>query len=124
MTTIELKHNKLLLTVHGFDVILSFKKHLEVPLAHVKSAEVGVAPAAREQLRHSLRVPGTSLPGIVTAGSYVEDGRWMFWNIHSGERAVTIWIEHERYDAIVVDVEDPAAIVERINARLATAKRT
>ncbi|HWE28255.1 MAG TPA: hypothetical protein VHB97_09650 [Polyangia bacterium] len=118
MTTIELIDETLQLTVRGFDVVLALKKHLVIPLAHVTRADLGVAAAARERLHHSLRMPGTSLPGIVTAGSYVEDGRWMFWDIHSGDHAITIWIEHERYDAIVADVDDPAATVARINARL------
>ncbi len=122
MTNIELTEDKLLLTVRGFDVILALKKHLEVALAHVKGAEVGVAPAARERLKSSLRLPGTYLPGIITAGSYREDGRWMFWDVHSGEQAITIWIEHERYDAIIVDVDEPAAAVEKIRARLGESK--
>jgi hypothetical protein len=121
MTTIELTEDKLRLTVRGFDVVLAFKKHLEVPLRHVKGAEVGVAPEARERLSHSLRIPGTRLPGIVTAGSYYELGRWMFWDVHSGDNAITIWIEHERYDAIVVDVEEPANVVASINTKLPTA---
>lgn len=118
MTTIELTDDKLELTVRGFDVVLALKKHLSIPLAHVTRVEAGVAAEAREQLRHSLRMPGTYLPGIVTAGSYVEHGRWMFWDVHSGERAITIFVEHERYDAVVVDVDDPAATVARIEERL------
>lgn len=118
MTTIELTDDKLELTVRGFDVVLALKKHLSVPLAHVTRVETGVAPGAREQLRNSLRMPGTYLPGIITAGSYVEHGRWMFWDVHDGERAITIFVEHDRYDAIVVDVDDPAATVARIRQRL------
>lgn len=118
MTTIELTDDKLELTVRGFDVILALKKHLSVPLANVTRVEVGVAAGAREQLHDSLRMPGTYLPGIITAGSYVEHGRWMFWDVHSGERAITIFLDHDRYDALVVDVDDPAATVARIDARL------
>jgi hypothetical protein len=115
MTTLEILDGKLHLTVKGLDVILAFKRHLEIPLEHVKSAVVGITPAAKEQLSHSLRVPGTHLPGVLTAGSYVEHGHWMFWDVHhTGEHAITIDITHERYQAIVVDVEDPAATVAKI----------
>ncbi len=118
MTTIELTDDKLELTVRGFDVVLALKKHLSVPLSHVTRVEVGVAAEARDRLRDSLRMPGTYLPGIITAGSYVEHGRWMFWDVHSGEQALTIFIEHEKYDAVVVDVDDPVAAKARIDARL------
>jgi hypothetical protein len=118
MTEIALAADKLVLTVKGFDVVLSFKHHLEIPLAHVARVELGVAAEAKDRLHESLRLPGTSFPGIITAGSYREHGRWMFWDIHSGDHAITIWLRHDRYDAIVVDVEDPAATVDKINWRL------
>lgn len=118
MTEITLTDDTLTLTVRGFDVILALRHHLEIPLSHVARVELGVAAEARDHLRESLRLGGTHLPGIVTAGSYVEHGRWMFWNIHSGEHAITLWLHHDRFDAIVVDVADPPAEVSRITARL------
>lgn len=115
MTTIEIRGGKLHLTVNGLDVILAFKRHLEIPLEHVRGAVVGITPAAKEQLSQSLRVPGTHLPGVLVAGSYVEHGHWMFWDVHhSGEHAITISIAHERYQAIVVDVAEPAIVVAKI----------
>jgi hypothetical protein len=115
MTTIEILGGKLHLTVKGIDVILAFKRHLEVPLENVRSAVVGVTAEVKARLHQSLRIPGTGIPGVITAGSYVEHGRWMFFDIHSGERAITIEVAHEHYDAIVVDVDDPAATVAKIN---------
>ena len=60
MTTVETTHDKLVLTVHGFDIILALKHRLEIPLAHVLGAEVGVTDEVRERLSHSLRLPGTA----------------------------------------------------------------
>jgi hypothetical protein len=122
MTSVESTHDKLILTVHGFDVILALKHRLEIPLQHVLGAEIGVADEVRERLRHSLRMPGTHLPGIITAGSYVEHGRWMFWDIHDGANAITIRIEHEKYDRLIVDVEDPASTVAAITTALAAVR--
>ncbi|MCU1282060.1 MAG: hypothetical protein JWM53_5606 [bacterium] len=119
MTTIEMTHDKLVLTVKGFDVILALKHHLEIPLAHVLGAEVGVSDEVRARLSHSLRLPGTHLPGLITAGSYAEHGRWMFWDIRNGDQAITIRIAHEKYDRVVVDVEDPASAVAAITTALA-----
>ncbi|MDB4970760.1 MAG: hypothetical protein JWN44_6449 [Myxococcales bacterium] len=123
MTTVETTHDKLLLTVQGFDIILALKHRLEIPLTHVLGAEVGVTDEVRERLSHSLRLPGTHLPGIITAGSYAEHGRWMFWDIRSGKSAVTIRITHEKYDRIVVDVADPASTVAAITTALAAIAR-
>ncbi len=120
MTTIEISEGTLHLRVRGFDVVLAVKKQLAVPLAHVQRAEIGVSPEATERLEHSLRMPGTAVPGVVIAGHYREHGRWMFWDIHSGKQAITIRLDHEHFDALVVDVEDPAATVAQINAALAS----
>ncbi len=118
MTTIEINDGKLHLRVRGLDIVLALKKELTVPLSHITRAEVGVAADALDRLHHSIRMPGTAIPGVVIAGSYRESGRWMFWDIHSGEQAITIWLTHEHYDAIVVDVADPATTVGQINGAL------
>ncbi len=118
MTSVVLAGDTLRLTLRGWSPLLAFKKRVEVPLAHVRRAEVGVAPEARAWLRGSLRLPGTHLPGVIVAGSYRKQGRWTFWDIRSGTRAITIWLDGDaRWDAIVVDVADPEAAVARINAR-------
>jgi hypothetical protein len=123
MTSVETTHEKLILTVHGFDVILALKHRLEIPLSHVAGADLGVSDEMRERLRHSLRLPGTHLPGIITAGSYAEHGRWMFWDIHHGDSAITIRLTHEKYDALVVDVADPAHTVAQIRTALGSVAR-
>ena len=121
MTSIEATHDKLVLTVRGFDVVLALKHTLEIPLAHVLGAEIGIDDALRERLRGSLRMPGSHIPGVITAGSYVTHGSWMFWDVHGdGDKAITIAIAHEKYDRVVVDVEDPHAAVASIRTAIAS----
>jgi hypothetical protein len=123
MTTIETTEGKLALTIHGLDVILAFTHRLEIPLSHVVGVDVGVSDEARVRLQHSLRLPGTHVPGLITAGSYAEHGRWMFWNIKTGKNAITIRVTHEKYDSVVVDVEDPASSVAQIRSAIAAVRR-
>ncbi len=118
VTEVALAGDKLLVTIKGFDVVLALKHHLEIPLAHVARVELGVAAEAKQRLHESLRLPGTYVPGIITAGSYRAGGRWMFWDIHSGDYAITLWLQHEHYEAIVVEVEDPVATIDKIKWRL------
>jgi hypothetical protein len=118
MTKVEIVGDKLLLTVQGIDVVLAFKKHLEVPLAHVSAVELGITEEAQAELDRSIRLPGAYMPGIAIAGRFYREGRWLFWNIHKGERAITIALDHEDYVSLVVEVEDPAKAVEEIRAAL------
>jgi len=118
MTKVEIIGDKLLLTVQGIDVVLAFKKHLEVPLAHVSGVELGITEEAQAELDRSIRLPGAYMPGIAIAGRFYREGRWLFWNIRKGERAITIALDHEDYVSLVVEVEDPAEVVAAIRGAM------
>ncbi|MFO0658703.1 MAG: hypothetical protein U0165_02560 [Polyangiaceae bacterium] len=118
MTKVEIVGDKLVLTVNGIDVVLAFKKHLEVPFSSITGVELGIAAEAQSKLDDSIRLPGAYMPGIAIAGSYLEHGKWMFWNIHKGANAVSIKLNHEKYEYLVVEVEDPKATVALISSKL------
>jgi hypothetical protein len=119
MTRVEIIGDKLSLTIEGIDVILSFKKHLEVPLAHVTGVELGITKEAQARLDKSIRIPGAYMPGIAIAGHFYRDGHWVFWNIHKGEKAITIVLDHEKFVNLVVEVEDPTSAVAAIRQAIA-----
>jgi hypothetical protein len=107
------------LTVHvtGVDRILAFKSTITVPLAHVTGITQD-ATAARKAF-HGLRLPGTAIPGVLTAGSFLKSGEWTFWDVHDPDQAVIIGLNHEHYSRLVVGVDDPGATVEAVRAALA-----
>ena len=74
MTEVEITSSSLRVVVKGFDKVLALKSSVEVPLTHVRGASQD-PDALRE--RHGLRLGGTSLPGVVAAGTFY-DGRWWF----------------------------------------------
>ena len=102
--------------IEGFDKILALKGHLEIPLAHVTSARHD--PDAAKGWWHGVRLPGTDLPGIVTAGSFYQKGRLVFYDVHHAEQAVVVELAHEDYDRLIVEVRDPAATVEMITSAI------
>lgn len=118
MTKIEIVADKLVLTVEGIDVVLAFKKSLEVPLSHVRGATLGITAEAQARLDESIRLPGAYMPGIAIAGRFYRHGDWIFWNIHEGKKAITIDLDHEGYVSLVVEVEDPEATVALVQAAL------
>ena len=78
MTEVEIADGHLRVVVEGFDKVLALKSSVEVPLTHVRGASQD-PDALRE--RHGLRLGGTSLPGVVAAGTFY-DGRWWFLDVH------------------------------------------
>jgi hypothetical protein len=121
MTDIELTDSALVLHIQGVDQFLSFRKRIEAPLEHVLGAVAGIDPEVQDALRKSLRLPGSYVPGIAIAGSYlqIKEKTWLFYNIHHGTNAITIKLAHEHYEALVVEIADPAGTVAAINAAVA-----
>ena len=115
MTEVEIANGYLRVVVEGFDKVLALKSSVEVPLTHVRGASQD-PDTLRE--RHGLRLGGTSLPGVVAAGTFF-DGRWWFLDVHHPELAVKIELDHEHYAALIVEVENPDETVAAINAAVA-----
>ncbi|MEJ2666880.1 MAG: hypothetical protein P8Z81_07255 [Deinococcales bacterium] len=111
MVKVSVQGSALAFDVEGLDKILAFRGHLEVPLRHVRDARAD--PSAAREWR-KLKLVGANVPGVVTAGTFLEHGRRVFWDVHDPEKAVVVGLSHERYDELVVQVEDPDATVRLI----------
>ena len=54
----------------------------------------------------------------MTAGTFFEQGGLVFWDVHNPKNAVAIDLEHERYERLIVEVEDPMAAVRLVEPHL------
>ena len=116
MTTIELTDAELIVHIQGWDKVLSFKSEIRVPLAHVE----GVAPASEElDASKGLRAPGISIPGLTAGTFYAPDGR-AFWDVHDPEKAIVIYLRHDTFTKLIVEVADPHVAVRDIMRAAAT----
>ncbi|MCG5461907.1 hypothetical protein AB0K35_03885 [Micromonospora sp. NPDC053740] len=111
MATVRVDGDDLVVEIEGMDRLWSLKSRLVIPLANVRGATADPGIAAEPK---GLRAPGTSVPGVITAGTFHQDGERVFWNIRDGARAVVIELADERYARLVVEVADPAATVALI----------
>jgi hypothetical protein len=116
MVKIELTPTTLIARVQGLDKLWAFKGHLEVPLAHV----TGIERAAEEARSwfHGIRAPGTSIPGVITAGTFYEHGNRVFWDVHHPDNTVAIVLADEKYQRLVVEVEDVDATIAAVRGAI------
>ncbi len=115
MVDIDITSLEVVLRPLGLHTLWAFTREVRVPWAQLKRVDVGVTPEARAMRSRSVRMPGTSIPSLITAGSYRSMGKWAFWDVAgNGENAVTISTEGHRYAYLVVDVADPKATVAAI----------
>jgi hypothetical protein len=116
LVDLSIAEGKLTLQVGGADKLWAFKSSLEVPLAHI--AAVRQDPDAARGWYHGIRMPGTNVPGVITAGTFYHDGKRVFWDVHHPENTIIIDLHDERYNQLVVEVADPEAAVKLIQTAL------
>ena len=116
MAEIEVSPPNLIVHIEGADRFLALKTHVEVPLAHI--AGVDASPPEAHEAFHGLKMGGANIPGVVTAGRFVQHGEWAFWDVHDPGSAVAIRLHDEHYAKLVIGVEDPGAAVASIRAAI------
>lgn len=114
MVDITTDGDKLVFEVEGWDKLWALKSRLAIPLSHIKSARVD--EDAAKGWWHGVRIGGADLPGVITAGTFYTKGRLVFYDTHKPEHTIVVELdEHENYDALILQVRDPASAVKFIN---------
>ena len=106
--------DRLLVRPVGLMRFWALSKGIDVPVLAITS--VGVAK--RGELKLGFRAPGTYLPGVMTAGTYRSKGAKDLWLVGRSRTLVVIGLMDQRYDHVVVQVEEPEAAVEALRAAL------
>jgi hypothetical protein len=117
----EIKDGTLHLIVEGLDKVWAFKSQLSIPLTHITAVRVDAEIV--KGWWHGLRMPGTSIPHVITAGTFYQDGKRVFYDIHAPEEAVVLSLDHETYDELVIEVENPTAFVRELRQALGSRAR-
>ncbi|MGD0931773.1 MAG: hypothetical protein ABR902_14075 [Candidatus Korobacteraceae bacterium] len=115
MVDLSISGGNLVIAVRGADKLWAFKSSLEIPLQHV--AGIRADPSVARGWWHGLRIPGTNIPGVITAGTFYQDGKRVFWDVHNHDNTVVIELHDERYNELIVEVADPNAAVGLIEAK-------
>jgi hypothetical protein len=116
LVELSIGEGKLMLHVRGADKLWSFKSSLEIQLVHI--AAVRADPEVARGWWHGIRMPGTNLPGMIIAGTFYQDGKRVFWDVHDPEKTIVIDLHDERFNQLVVEVADPESAVKLIQNAL------
>ncbi|MEP6571761.1 MAG: hypothetical protein ABJD11_03665 [Gemmatimonadota bacterium] len=120
MVTVTYSPTSAIFEVEGIDKLWALRSRLEIPLAHVVTARVD--PTVAQGWWHGLRLGGTNMPGILTAGTFYHEGGLVFWDVHHPERTIVVELTHEHYRALIIEVEQPQQVVEELLRRLVTSR--
>jgi hypothetical protein len=116
MVNVSIQEQTLAVDVEGADKLLALRSHIDIPLANV----TGIRRDPKETRRWwaGLRMPGTALPGLVKAGTFHQDGRKIFFDVHDPDKTVIVDLEDDRFDELVLEVDDPDAVMTAVQNSL------
>lgn len=121
MATVTIHDEQLHIDIHSLDKLWTFTSSLSIPLAHVRGATADPGMAKEPK---GIRGPGARIPGILVAGSFKQDGERVFWDVHDMSKAVVIELNDEKYQRLVVEVDDPRKTAELVEEALVRSRRT
>lgn len=115
MALIRIEDNDLVVVIEGLDKLWAFKGGLTIPLANVRgaTADPGIATEPK-----GIRAPGSHVPGVITAGTFHQDGEKVFWHVKDPSKAVVVELADEEYVRLVLQVDDPRATVALVENAL------
>ncbi|SFQ36857.1 hypothetical protein [Hymenobacter arizonensis] len=115
MVEVTVHHDTVVFTVRGLHKVFAFKSELTVPRSHI--TEVRADPEAAKHIE-GLRAGGTSVPGLVTAGTFYLDHQGShkpsFIDVAKPENVVVITLRDEEYQQLIIEVDDPVEVVAQL----------
>jgi hypothetical protein len=111
MAEIRVSDDELELHLSVLEATGAFHGSIRVPLSSVTAARVIEHPT--DELR-GLRVPGTSLPGVVELGTWVGSFGKDFWAVDKPGAAVILELEGQKYERLIASQKDPDAVVRAL----------
>jgi hypothetical protein len=113
MVSIQLQQGQATFEVQGFHKVWALKGSITVPTQHITFVE------RLDKSRHrvsGIRMPGTHVPTIITAGTYLTREGTHFWDVVNPEKSIVVHLKHEKYTRLLLEVDDVDAALNLLNA--------
>lgn len=94
---------QLTIQLEGFEQVWALKRRLQIPRHAIANITFFAEQPAMQDYTGHLRLPGTAVPGLFLAGSYVKKQHREFWYVrlrHPGVVVITLYPEALNYDSI------------------------
>jgi hypothetical protein len=112
MVIIQKEKECFLFQIKGMHKLWAFKSELKIPIEHVLKAYQDIDIVKGKK---GFRFPGTSIPGIINAGTFLNNGETIFWDVSNTDNAIVIDLKDEDYHQIIIEVENPLEAIHLLN---------
>ncbi|WP_282779632.1 hypothetical protein [Nocardia sp. CC201C] len=114
MADVRIEGDDLVIEPRGWHKVWALRRRLVVPKRAVRGVAIDPDMARRPR---GIRLPGTYVPRVITAGTFLHRGERIFWDVRNPERAVVIDFSSGKYARAIVEVDDPERVVAMLGAR-------
>lgn len=114
MVTIEKQGDNFVFEIKGLHKLWALKSELTIPTEHIVDAY------PNEQNLNwmwALRMPGTHIPGLITAGTYIQKDGTLFCDVVHHENSIVVELQDEFYKKLIIEVQDPKSAIELLKAK-------
>ena len=120
MPRLELSDTDLRVHLNAWEKLAALRGDLRIPLGEVRGAteDDGFGGSAL-----GLRLPGTHIPFVLAAGTFMKDGDKQFVCTRRALQTIVIELANEKWSRLVIGVRDAHGAAARINAAVARSQR-
>ena len=117
MVQIETADDQIVFEIEGWDKLWSLRSRLAIPLEHIAGARVDPDPPMG--WFDGLKVSGAGIPNIFRAGTFYQEGDFVFWDVRHPEKTIVIDLIHERYAKLFIEVDNPEEAASLVSKAVA-----
>jgi hypothetical protein len=117
MVEVSVEGTTAVFEVQGWDKIWALRSRLRIPLAHIRDVYADASP--KMGLFQGLKMFGTHIPYLFRAGTFYQDGGWVFWDVLHPAQTIVVELCDEWFQKLVIEVCDPVAEVGRLKGSVA-----
>lgn len=119
MPQLELTDRELIVHLGKWEKLLALNSGIRVPLEQVRGATEDDGYGGPGGLKLGLRLPGTHIPFLFSAGTFLKGGDAQFVCTRRKLQTVVIETANSQWARLVIGVRDARAEAARINAAVA-----
>jgi hypothetical protein len=119
MPQLELTDHELIVRMGKWEQMMALSADVRVPLAQVRGAIQDDGFGGPSGFKLGLRLPGTHVPFVVAAGTFLKAGDRQFVFTRRKLHTVVIELTGNEWTRLVIGVPDANAAVARIDAAVA-----
>ncbi len=109
MVTIEKQADNFVFEVKGLHKLWALKSQITIPKENIIKAY-----ANQESLNWimALRMPGTHIPGLITAGTYIVKDGTIFCDVMNQDKSIVVELKDEHYKKLIIEVDNVEAAIK------------